>query len=121
MRTLDALIPTRNRARLLTGAIESLLRARVPAGLTVNIAVIDNGSSDGTPQLLEWLAARYRGRIQIVEERRCGKSRALNASWKKEFPLGVPPSGSPGTNGDRSSRKPVHAGPSPLWMTPPPG
>ena len=79
MRTLDVLIPTRNRARLLTGAIESLLRARVPAGLTVNIAVIDNGSSDGTPQLLEWLAARYRGRIQIVEERRCGKSRALNA------------------------------------------
>ncbi len=51
----------------------------MPEGLTVNIAVIDNGSSDGTPQLLEWMAARHRGRIQIVEERRCGKSRALNA------------------------------------------
>ena len=79
MLTLDVLIPTRNRARLLAGAIESLLRARVPEGLAVNIVPIDNGSSDGTPQLLEWMSARYRGRIQVVEERRCGKSRALNA------------------------------------------
>src|SRR5918993_2037402 len=79
MRTLDVLIPTRNRATLLAGAIESLLRARVPEGLAVNIVVIDNGSSDGTPQLLEWMAARHRGRIQIVEERRCGKSPAVNA------------------------------------------
>ena len=79
MLTLDVLIPTRNRARLLAGAIESLLRARVPEGLAVNIAVVDNGSADGTPHLLEWMAARHRGRIQIVHERRCGKSRALNA------------------------------------------
>ena len=58
MLTLDVLIPTRNRARLLAGAIESLLRARVPEGLAVNIVPIDNGSSDGTPQLLEWMSAR---------------------------------------------------------------
>lgn len=79
MLTLDVLIPTRNRAKLLAGAIESLLRARVPEGLSVTIVPIDNGSVDGTPQLLEWMAARHRGRIQIVNERRCGKSRALNA------------------------------------------
>lgn len=79
MRTLDVLIPTRNRARLLAGAIDSLLRARIPAGLAVTIAVVDNGSSDGTPQMLEWMAARHRGRIQVISERRCGKSRALNA------------------------------------------
>ena len=79
MVTLDVLIPTRNRARLLAGAIDSLLRAPIPAGLSVNIIVVDNGSTDGTPVMLEWLAARHRGRIQIVHERRCGKSRALNA------------------------------------------
>ena len=78
MLTLDVLIPTRNRARLLGGAIESLLAARVPEGLAVNIVPVDNGSTDGTPQLLEWMAARHRGRIQVVTERRCGKSRALN-------------------------------------------
>lgn len=79
MVTLDVLIPTRNRARLLARALESLLAAPIPADLSVNITVIDNGSSDGTPGLLEWMSARYRGRIQVVNERRCGKSRALNA------------------------------------------
>ncbi|HVL69018.1 MAG TPA: glycosyltransferase family 2 protein [Vicinamibacterales bacterium] len=76
---LDVLVPTRNRARLLKRALESLLQAPVPAGLGVNIVAIDNGSVDGTPWLLEWMAARHRGRIQVVSERRCGKSRALNA------------------------------------------
>lgn len=79
MVTLDVLIPTRNRARLLIRALDSLLAATVPSGLSVNIAVIDNGSTDGTASLLEWMAARYRGRIQVVNERRCGKSRALNS------------------------------------------
>lgn len=79
MPTLDVLIPTRNRARLLAGAIGSLLRAPIPTGLSVTIVVVDNGSTDGTPKLLEWMAARHRGRIQVVNERRCGKSRALNA------------------------------------------
>jgi glycosyltransferase involved in cell wall biosynthesis len=79
MVTLDVLIPTRNRARQLTRAIESLLAATVPEGLAVTIVPIDNGSSDGTGPLLEWLGARFPDRIRVVEERRCGKSRALNA------------------------------------------
>lgn len=79
MVTLDVLIPTRNRARLVARALDSLLAAAVPERLTVNITVVDNGSSDGTRSLLEWMAARHRGRIQVVNERRCGKSRALNA------------------------------------------
>ena len=76
---LDVLIPTRNRARLLARAIDSLLDARVPAGLSVNIIVVDNGSTDTTPKLLEWMSARHKGRLRVVVERRCGKSRALNA------------------------------------------
>ena len=79
MLTLDVLIPTRNRARQLTRAIESLLAAPVPDGLVVTIVPIDNGSSDETGPLLEWLSSRHPGRIRAVEERRCGKSRALNA------------------------------------------
>lgn len=79
MVTLDVLIPSRNRARQLTRAVESLLAAPVPPGLAVTIVPIDNGSSDGTGPLLEWLSARFPDRIKVVEERRCGKSRALNA------------------------------------------
>lgn len=79
MITLDVLIPTRNRARLLARALESLLAARVPAGLDVTIVPINNGSSDGTGPLLDCLAALHPDRIRPVYERRCGKSRALNA------------------------------------------
>ena len=79
MVTLDVLVPSRNRARQLTRALESLLAAPVPEGLAVTIVPINNGSSDGTGPLLEWLCARHPDRIRVVEERRCGKSRALNA------------------------------------------
>lgn len=76
---LDVLIPTRNRARHLARAIESLLAAPVPPGLSVAIIVINNGSTDTTSKYLEWMAARHKGRLHVVAERRCGKSRALNA------------------------------------------
>lgn len=79
MLTLDVLIPSRNRARQLSRALESLLAAPVPDGLTVMIVPIDNGSIDETAARLEWFSARFRERIHVVHERRCGKSRALNA------------------------------------------
>ena len=59
MITLDVLIPTRNRARQLSRAIDSLLRAPVPDGLAVTIVPVNNGSTDGTAALLEWLSARF--------------------------------------------------------------
>jgi glycosyltransferase involved in cell wall biosynthesis len=79
MLRLDVLVPTRNRARSVQRAIESLLAAPVPSGLEVSIVVVDNGSTDETGSLLEWMKARHKPRITVVQERRCGKSRALNA------------------------------------------
>ena len=79
MLRLDVLLPTRNRARLLQQALQSLLAARVPSGLIVTIVVIDNGSTDSTPEVLDSFGARHPSRLVVVSERRCGKSRALNA------------------------------------------
>lgn len=76
---LDVLVPTRNRASLLARTLESLLDAPVPAGLSTRVLVIDNGSTDGTGPLLEWMRARFHGRVEAIHERRRGKSRALNA------------------------------------------
>jgi glycosyltransferase involved in cell wall biosynthesis len=79
MLLLDVLLPTRNRAQMLARAVESLLAAPVPAGLGVTVVVVNNGSSDCTAGYLDWIRARHKGRIRVVVERRCGKSRALNA------------------------------------------
>src|SRR5512145_3237457 len=76
---LDVLVPTRNRASLLARTLESLLDAPVPDGLSARILVIDNGSTDGTGHLLEWMRTKFRGRVEVIHERRRGKSRALNA------------------------------------------
>jgi glucosyl-dolichyl phosphate glucuronosyltransferase len=79
MLRLDVLLPTRNRVRLLQQALESLLVAPVPSGLWVKIVVIDNGSTDATSAVLSAFRDRHRSKIVIIRERRCGKSRALNA------------------------------------------
>jgi cellulose synthase/poly-beta-1,6-N-acetylglucosamine synthase-like glycosyltransferase len=77
---LDVLVPSRNRSGLLARALESLLAAPIPPGLDVRVAVINNGSTDSTAALLDWKVARYPGRIDVINERRRGKSRALNAA-----------------------------------------
>jgi glucosyl-dolichyl phosphate glucuronosyltransferase len=76
---LDVLLPTLNRADLLERALQSLLMAPLPAGLSVRITVIDNGSTDRTAELVHSLMQTHPGRIGLVRERRRGKSRALNA------------------------------------------
>jgi glycosyltransferase involved in cell wall biosynthesis len=67
-----------NRARLLERAVESLLAAPVPAGIGVRITVVNNNCTDDTAAVVGRLAAAHPGRLQMVFERRRGKSRALN-------------------------------------------
>lgn len=50
---LDVVIPTYNRSRLLSLALDSLLRAPVPPGLQVCLYVADNNSTDDTRALVE--------------------------------------------------------------------
>lgn len=76
--SLDILVPTLNRARLLQRTLESLLTAPVPEGLAVVICVIENRCCDGTVELVRGLMKRHRGRLRLIHERRRGKSRALN-------------------------------------------
>src|ERR1041385_188390 len=70
---LDVVIPTYNRSALLKKAVDSLLRARVPAGLSVRIIAVDNNSTDDTKAVIIDLAVSY------VFEKQQGRSPALNA------------------------------------------
>jgi glycosyltransferase involved in cell wall biosynthesis len=65
---LDVVIPTYNRSDLLPKALDSLLRARVPEGLTVQITAVDNNSTDNTRQVINAASEKSNGRISYLFE-----------------------------------------------------
>jgi glycosyltransferase involved in cell wall biosynthesis len=73
------LIATRNRAAALERTLHAFRHARVPDGLCVEMIVADNGSSDGTAELVA-KTAMPRITLRRLLESRQGKSRALNAA-----------------------------------------
>src|SRR5919112_6743523 len=75
---LDVLIPTRNRAALLERAVRSVFRARPVPGLTVRVTVICNGCSDDSVQRMAALQSAEGRPLVVIDERRSGKSHALN-------------------------------------------
>jgi glycosyltransferase involved in cell wall biosynthesis len=77
--TLDVILPTFNREALLARALASLRTARIPAGLSVRVLVVDNGSTDGTRALVRTEAARFDGRLEYLFVPTPGKPYALNA------------------------------------------
>ena len=76
---LDVVIPTYNRSTLLRKAIGSLLNARVPDGLEVQIIAVDNNSTDDTKAVITELAEKSNGRVSYVFEKQQGRSPAMNA------------------------------------------
>jgi glucosyl-dolichyl phosphate glucuronosyltransferase len=76
---LDVILPTFNRETLLRRTLDSLRAARRPAGLDIRVLVIDNGSSDGTRELVRETAERFDGDLRYLFEPVAGKPHALNA------------------------------------------
>jgi glycosyltransferase involved in cell wall biosynthesis len=76
---LDVILPTFNRHELLKLTLESLLAAEVPSDLAVSVTVVDNNSSDATPDTVESYRPRFSGRLHYVFEKKQGRSHALNA------------------------------------------
>lgn len=83
IKKLSIIIPTHNRARSLKPLLDSLQTASVAEGTSVEIIVVDNGSTDGTMNLLtEESATRRRYELKILAEPQPGKASALNAGLK---------------------------------------
>ncbi len=76
--TLDVVLPTYKRAVLLRKALQSLLRAPVPEGLSVSVIVVDNNSGDDTEALVREIAATAKLPVRYVLERKQGLSNARN-------------------------------------------
>src|SRR5689334_23559146 len=76
--TIDLVIPTHNRADLLSRLLDSIRLAQVPDGVQVRTIVVDNNSTDGTRALVEHAKAGWPGVLEYRFEPVQSKSVALN-------------------------------------------
>ncbi|MEU1756010.1 glycosyltransferase [Micromonospora matsumotoense] len=75
---ISVVIPTYNRADLLRGTLEALTAQRMPAG-TVEVIVADDGSSDGTRDVVQGFTRRLRLRYHFQPDRGFRAAAARNA------------------------------------------
>jgi len=75
---VTVIIPAYNYARFLPEAIDSAL-AQAEPGLEVEVLVVDDGSTDETPEV----AARYEGRIRYLRKENAGLSAARNTGMEE--------------------------------------
>lgn len=76
--TLDIVIPTFNRSRLLRELLASIACADRPESLTVGVIVVDNNSSDDTAETIRAMAPAFPYPLRYELERRQGSSWARN-------------------------------------------
>ena len=76
--SVSVLICTYNRAALLEQTLAALAAAKAPAECALDIVVVDNNSSDGTPGVVEQASSRGPWPVTYVIERSQGKGFALN-------------------------------------------
>jgi glycosyltransferase involved in cell wall biosynthesis len=82
---VSVILPTRNRADQLRKTLADVDALTAPPGLTWEVVVIDNGSTDQTPAVAAVVAdldRRSPGRFRCVAEPVAGRSSALNAGVK---------------------------------------
>jgi 1,2-diacylglycerol 3-beta-glucosyltransferase len=75
---INVIVATRNRSANLRDLLEGLLRCEVSLAYKWDVWVIDNNSTDDTPQIVQFLAAQHPNRIHYRSESAQGKSFALN-------------------------------------------
>lgn len=79
---LSFVICTRNRVSMMPGCLDSLLAAtRAAPDVSVEIVVVDNGSTDGTAAAVEQWASANAIPVRVVPEPRAGLSIARNAGF----------------------------------------
>lgn len=78
----SVVICTYNRSEFLSEALSSLARMHVPAGMSWEVIVVDNNSTDDTRAMVERFAQASTFKIRYIFERNQGLSYARNAGVK---------------------------------------
>jgi len=74
---LSVLIPVYNEERHVREAVRRVLAAPLPAGLRREVVIVDDGSTDGTQDLLAQLSAQHEEIVYLPQQRNRGKGAAL--------------------------------------------
>ena len=80
--TLSVIIPTRNRVASLRETLDGFARQETAGAFTYELLVVDNGSTDGTREMIEGLRAAFPVALRYVYEARCGIPWARNAGLR---------------------------------------
>ena len=80
---ISIIVATFNRADHLRHALTSLQAANVPAGMSCEVLVVDNNSTDGTRAVVEPFLTNRPVTFRYVVEHRQGKSFALNTGLRE--------------------------------------
>ena len=81
---LSILIPVYNERYTVREALRRVLEAPLPAGLERELVIVDDGSKDGTREILREMAAARPGQIRYIEhERNQGKGAAIRTAIRE--------------------------------------
>ncbi len=72
-------IPTRNRAQFLARTLDHLAKIEVPGGVSVELIIVDNGSSDDTVIVAQSAPVSW-GETRVIQQPIAGASRARNTA-----------------------------------------
>lgn len=75
---ISVVVCTYNRCQILATALESIAQSRLPQSISWEVVVVDNNSTDQTPEIVKDVCQRHPDRFRYVFEPRPGKSYALN-------------------------------------------
>ena len=76
---ISVILPTRNRADQLQGALERLAAQQTEGACTYEVLIVDNGSTDATRQVVDAWQPRFPVSLRYLYEGRTGKPWALNS------------------------------------------
>jgi glycosyltransferase involved in cell wall biosynthesis len=77
---ISIILCTYNRCGSLPRSLRSVLRSQMPAATSWEVLVVDNNSTDATPQVVNTVAAEHPGKVSYLFEPQPGKSHALNSA-----------------------------------------
>lgn len=81
---LNVIIPTYNRAKLLTQTLQSVENAHIPDDLEIEITVVNNNSTDETETIIKDWSNRFKQiRLNYLFEKEQGRSLAVNTGIRQ--------------------------------------